>query len=124
MRSTAPCLRLALAGLLAVVSLLQMPSMVFAPAGAAALHHEIAIASHDHNERLQPSHDHHAPGTTDDAQGAPACHLIGCCLAISPSGCSAPSALYRPLGPLEAAPARAMAPALPDLADPPPRLQA
>jgi hypothetical protein len=113
-------LRLALAGLLAVVSLLQMPSMVFAPAGAA----EIAIASHDHNERLQPSHDHHAPGTTDDAQGAPACHLIGCCLAISPSGCSAPSALYRPLGPLEAAPARAMVPALPDLADPPPRLQA
>ena len=56
--------------------------------------------------------------------GSPLAYLmmLGCCLALYPAVCAAPSAFDQLLGPIEAAVARIMVPALPDPADPPPRL--
>jgi hypothetical protein len=122
-------LRSALAGLVAVVSLMQMPSMVMAMSGSVAPQHDHSVASHSHHENLPPSHQHHTHGTvgasdvTDDAYGIPVCHVAGCCLALNPAICGAPSAFYLALGPLHLAAARVMVPALPDPAVPPPRLQ-
>jgi len=123
------CLRLALAGLVAAVSLLQMPSMVMAESGSVARQHGHSIASHNHHE-LAPSH-HRAHGGADsavdatgDAPSVPACHIAGCCLALNPVILGAPSTFCLALGPLALAVARVMAPAAPDPADPPPRLQA
>ena len=125
------CLRLALAGIVAVASLIQMPSMVMAKASSVAPQHDHSGSSHSHHEKLSPSHQHHALGTvgdafdvTDDAHGIPECHVAGCCLALNPVICGVPSAFFLALGPLVLAAARVMVPALPDLADPPPRLQA
>jgi hypothetical protein len=124
-------LRLALAGLVAVVSLLQMPSMVMAGSGAVARQHGYSVASHSHHETLPASHQHHAHGIvgdpwdiTDDAHGTQACQVAGCCLALNPVVCGAPAAFYLALGPVDMDAARAMVPTLPDPAVPPPRLQA
>jgi hypothetical protein len=124
-------LRLTLAGLVAVVSLVQMPSIVMAWSGSAASHHEHSIASHSNHATLQASHQHDAHGiagdtfdAVDDAYAIPACHVVCCCLALNPVICGAPSAFYLALGRVDAAAARVMLPAPPDPADPPPRLQA
>ena len=123
-------LRLALAGIVAVVSLMQMPSMVMARSGSVLPQHDHSVASHSHRETLPASHQHHAHGTvgdasdvTDDAYGIPVCHVAGCCLALNPVICGTPSAFYLALGPVDMAAARVMVPALPDPAVPPPRLQ-
>ena len=125
------CLRVALAGLMAVVSLTQMPSMVMAGSDSVAPQHDHSVSSHSHHEKLRPSHQHHAHSTvgdaldiTDDAYGIPICHVAGCCLALNPVICGAPSAFYLALGSLDLAPARVLVPALADQAVPPPRLQA
>ena len=124
-------MRLALAGLVAVVSLIQMPSMVMARSVSVAPQHDHSVASHGHHETLPPSHQHHAHGTdsaaldiTDDAYGIPECHVAGCCLALNPVICGAPSAFYLTLGPIDMAAAHVMVPTLLDPAVPPPRLQA
>ncbi|MBX9777294.1 MAG: hypothetical protein K2Y71_23195 [Xanthobacteraceae bacterium] len=126
-------MRLAVAGLVAVVSLIQMPSMVTAASGSVARQHEYSLASHAHHEKLPPSHHHHpqqhAAGEDvidagDDAYGIPACHVAGCCLALNPVIGSAPSVFYLALGPVDMDAARVMVPALPDPTVPPPRLQA
>jgi len=125
------CLRLALAGLVAVVSLIQMPSMVMARSVSVAPQHDHSVASHGHHETLPPSHQHHAHGAVgdaldiiDDAYGIPACHVVGCCLGLNPVICGAPSAFYLALGPIDMAAAHVMVSALFDPAVPPPRLQA
>jgi hypothetical protein len=124
-------LRLALAGLVAVVSFMQMPSMVMARSGSVDPQHNHSVASHNHHETLPASHQHHAHGTagdavdaTDDAHAIPACHVAGCCLALNPFACGAPSAFYLELGPVDMAAAHVMVPALLDPTVPPPRLQA
>jgi hypothetical protein len=123
-------LRLALAGLVAVVSLLQVPSMVMARSGSVAPQQDHLVVSHSNHENLSPTHQHHAHGTVgdavdvaDDAYGIPACHVAGCCLALNPFICGAPSAFYLELGLVVMAAAHVMVPALPDPAVPPPRLQ-
>jgi hypothetical protein len=121
-------LRLALAGLLAAVSLVQMPSMVMAWSDAGATYHQQSATLHSQHSTLQSSHQHHAQGIADDAfeagadiYGTFACHIVGCCLALNPVVCGAPSASDQLIGPLDRAPPRVMLPAVSDPADPPPR---
>lgn len=122
-------LRLALAGLVAMVSVMQMPSMVMAGSGSVAPQH--GYSSHSHHETLPVSHQQHAHGIVgdasdiaDDGHGIPACQAAGCCLALNPVVCGAPAAFYLALGPVDRDAARAMVPAVSDPAVPPPRLQA
>jgi hypothetical protein len=124
MRTLASRLRLVVAGLFAVVSLLQTPSMVFAGSGAPPTHHAGATVLHVHHGAMQRSHEQDTQDTADASYGLTACHVVGCCLALGFSGCGAPIALYLPIGSLDAAPARPIVAAPPDPADPPPRLQA
>jgi hypothetical protein len=123
-------LRSALAGLVALVGVVQMPSMVMANSGSVVPQHGYSVASHSQHKTLPASHQHHAHGIVgdasdiaDDAYGIPACHVAGCCLALNPVTCGVPSAFYLALGPVDMAAARVMVPALPDPAVPPPRLQ-
>src|SRR5262245_20324832 len=106
-------LRWALAGLIALVSVVQMPSMVVAFHDLWAVHREHKVA-HSHHGTLQPSHQQHANSIADDgvdavdnAYGTLTCHVVGCCLALNPV-CGAPSLFDQVLGPIDAAAARAM----------------
>lgn len=124
-------LRLALAGVVAVASLLQMPSMVMAKSSSTAPQPGYSVPSHSHHETLPASHQDHARGMVGDAseipgdaQGIPECQVAGCCLALNPVVCGAPAAFYLALGPVDMEAARAMVPAPSDPAVPPPRLQA
>lgn len=124
MRTLTSRLRLAMAGLFAVISLLQTPSMVFAWSDAAPTHHADSTISHVHHGAMQLSHEHDSQDTGDASYNLPACHVVGCCIGLD-SGCvGAPAALYHPLGLVDTAPTRTMTPASPEPADPPPRLQA
>jgi hypothetical protein len=120
-RTTARWLRLALAMLFAVVTLIQVPAMAVAYATAPA--RPAAAAPHDapHNSH---SHRDHAPQASDSAQGESVCQAMGCCVvAIEPAVIRAPAATYCLLGLVDIPPARVMLPALPEPTDPPPRLQ-
>jgi hypothetical protein len=121
-------LRLALAGLLAVVSLVQMPSMVMAWSGSGDTYHEHSVSSHSQHSTLQSSHQHHATHITEDAFQVDgdahvlfACHVVCCCLTLSAVVCCAPSAFEKLVGLLDAAAAPVMVPVPQDPADPPPR---
>lgn len=121
-------LRVTVAGLLAVISLVQMPSMVMAWSGEGATFNQHSVASHGHHATLQSSHQHHAPSITDDAfltddgtYSPFACHVVCCCLTLNPAIAGSPSALNKLLGALTAAAAPVMVPAPLDPADPPPR---
>jgi hypothetical protein len=121
-------LRLAVAGLLAVISLVQSPSMVVAWSSESAPFHQHSVMSHGHHATLQSSHQHHAPSVTDDAfltddgtYSPFACHIVCCCLTLSLAFSGAPSAFDVLLGALDSAAAPVMVPAPLDPADPPPR---
>lgn len=124
MRTNAAWLRLALAGLFAVASLVQVPAMAFARTSGPA-HHTMASVLHADHEISHSTHHHHTQSDLDvDRSAAPICCVVGCCLAIGAVSIAAPAALLLLLGKIEAAPPRAMVAVLPDPADPPPRLQA
>ena len=119
MRTLASRLRFIVAGMFAVISLLQTPSMVFAWSSDLPTHHAGATVLHVHHGAMQLSHKH-TQDTADASYGLAACHIVGCCLALSLSGGGAPIALYLPIGPLDAAPARPIVAAPPEPPSAPP----
>jgi hypothetical protein len=122
-RTSARWLRLALAMLFAVVTLIQVPAMAVAYATAPA--RSVAVAPHDaHHHNSHSHHRDHAPQASDSAQDASVCQAMGCCVvAIDPAVICAPAATCSLLGLVDIPPARVMLPAFPEPADPPPRLQ-
>lgn len=123
-RTSARSLRLALAALFALVTLVQVPAMAVAYATASARPMTAtSLDADDHGSHSHHRHDH-TPATSDGAQDASLCQAMGCCvIAIAPAAIGAPAATYSPLGLIDIPPPCVMLPAQPEPADPPPRLQ-
>jgi hypothetical protein len=128
LRIMAPWLRLALAGLFAIASLIQVPSMALARSSAAAhsgttplgmVHHD--MGAHAEHGMTHADHRDHAQASLD-RDGVAACCSFNCCTLLTPISNQNPHAVFLLLGKMEASPSRTMVPALPDPADPPPRL--
>jgi hypothetical protein len=131
LRSTGRNLRLALAGLFAVMSLFHGPVMTFAHAMPAAMQHS-GTGAHDAGTGAHAAahHSHLAvPAPEDDAAQdiaprAATCYAFGCFIALATSAIGAPQSGPVLLGRLGPAIGRDMIPARSDPADPPPRLRA
>jgi hypothetical protein len=126
-------IRAAFTALFGVMSLAHGPVMAAAhdtghhpPAierAAAPMHH----AGHHHHE-MDHAKDHMMPDPAEQPE-APAsesttCNSFACFLAVASPSVGAPAAAFILLGQLTAYPPRAGSPAVPEPADPPPRLQA
>lgn len=122
-RTLASRARSALAGLIAVASLMQMPAMVFAATGVATESSDLAAHINHHHHGLHPTHDNDTESTAGFAPAASTCQLAGCCIGIGTACVAAPTASERLLGTLQAALARVMVPTPADPTDPPPRLR-
>jgi hypothetical protein len=125
-RTSARWLRLALAALFAIGTMIQVPAMAIACATKSS--QLVAASFADHHHSHSGHHQHHADVATDvvDADvthDASVCQAMGCCMAIDPAVAPTPVAMDILIGLLDQAPARVMLPALPEPADPPPRLQ-
>jgi hypothetical protein len=126
LRTSARCVRLALAMLFTLVTVIQMPTMAVACATKSSHPVAASLASHYHSH--SGHHQYHADIATDVADAGvmhdgSVCQAMGCCLALNPAITRTPVAMDVLIGLLDQAAERAMLPALPEPADPPPRLQ-
>jgi len=126
LRTTRQLPRALLAALFVLMSVVHLPIMSSAKAGVSPA--PIAIAQADH-ARHQDHAQHHGHDQPQPAQDAPSacqviCQALGCFQSLTPWHGEAPLLQALALGQLYPTPSRAMRPALADLADPPPRLQA
>ena len=120
-RSTAPMLRLALALVFGFMSLGHGPVMTLAAAG----HADHAMHRHASPAPGHSVHDHSAPGSSDASalpQSQPPCQGFGCFLGVSPAF-AVPAAFPVFLSMLSPGLSDRIAPAPPEPADRPPRLQ-
>jgi hypothetical protein len=130
-RTAARWLRLGLAIAFVVATGMQVPAMAVACATGSVQHRPVSASSTDHDHHLHDNHSHsghqHQPGPiadiVDAAHDPVHCYAMGCCMALDPSAAHAPAVVDILLGVLGLAPARVMLPALPEPADPPPRVQ-
>jgi hypothetical protein len=114
--------------LFAVVAIVQVPAMAVACAAKSPGRIIHASSADDHHSHLG-HHQHHADVAVDvDDSGAThhasVCQAMNCCMAVDPAVVRSPIATDLLIGLIGQAAARAMLPAPPEPADPPPRLQA
>jgi hypothetical protein len=129
-RTSARWLRLALAMLFAVTTIMQVPAMAVACATKSSEPVAASFAAHHHSH--SGHHQHHADIAADIAINVvdadvthddSVCQAMGCCLALNPAIARTPVTMDLLIGLIDQAPARVMLPAFPEPADPPPRLQ-
>lgn len=127
-RTSARWLRLALAMLFAVITVVQAPTLALAWATKSS--ESVTLApSASHRHAHSDHHRHHADVAIDDLDadvtyGDPLCQAMGCCwVAVNPAVVRSPAVVDLVLGLIDQAPARVMLPAFPEPADPPPRIQ-
>jgi len=121
-RTASKLLRVVIAAVFGVMSLTHAPIMAFAKADS-ALHHHLSSAAapaihHQHRHPVPKS-----PVNPVSSDGQVLCFGLGCFQSVTPQS-NMPAVPSLLLGQLLPGAAHTMSPVPPDLADPPPRLQA
>lgn len=123
-RQASKWLHLALAVLFAAITVAQAQAMTIACVSPLAQSAAIPQIHHHADDAHTSNHGHDGQPASDATHDPTICHDMSCCVALGPARVAAPAVAFVSLGIVAAAPARTMLPAIPEPADPPPRLQA